>query len=192
VTSPIGRKVDSRHRGNDGLFVRHARGLSRASILVLTLLLVSCASVNSTEYMAHVEGNLWRGSRQTDLTKLLKFQKIINLEGENKYVEREAAFAAQHGIVWRHYAMSESPLVRPAINTLMIIEADIEADPYLPTYIHCRRGKDRTGIVVGDYRIIKDGWSATQAYEEMKAYGHASWFYPGWRSVLDEVARRIN
>jgi len=40
-----------------------------------------------------------------------------------------------------------------------------------PVFIHCRRGKDRTGTVLACYRIQHDNWNNRQALEEAKAYG---------------------
>lgn len=41
-------------------------------------------------------------------------------------------------------------------------------------FVHCRRGKDRTGTVVACYRIQHDGWKNRQALEEAKAHGMSS------------------
>lgn len=38
-------------------------------------------------------------------------------------------------------------------------------------FIHCRRGKDRTGTVVACYRIQHDGWANQRALTEAKHYG---------------------
>jgi protein tyrosine/serine phosphatase len=38
-------------------------------------------------------------------------------------------------------------------------------------FVHCFHGSDRTGLMVGIYRIARDGWSVTEAYKEMKACG---------------------
>jgi tyrosine-protein phosphatase SIW14 len=40
-----------------------------------------------------------------------------------------------------------------------------------PIFIHCWRGKDRTGTIVACYRIQHDGWSNTRALEEANHYG---------------------
>jgi protein tyrosine/serine phosphatase len=40
-----------------------------------------------------------------------------------------------------------------------------------PVFVHCQGGRHRTGVMTAVYRITKDGWSADQAYAEMKAFG---------------------
>jgi hypothetical protein len=36
--------------------------------------------------------------------------------------------------------------------------------------VHCTHGQDRTGFVVGTYRVGHDGWPKVRAYEEMLAH----------------------
>lgn len=38
-------------------------------------------------------------------------------------------------------------------------------------FVHCRRGKDRTGTVIACYRIQHDGWTNIHALEEAKSHG---------------------
>jgi protein-tyrosine phosphatase len=40
-----------------------------------------------------------------------------------------------------------------------------------PVFVHCRRGKDRTGTVLACYRIQHDSWDNRRALEEAKSYG---------------------
>jgi tyrosine-protein phosphatase SIW14 len=40
-----------------------------------------------------------------------------------------------------------------------------------PVFVHCRRGKDRTGTVLACYRIQHDNWNNRRALEEAKSYG---------------------
>ncbi|HEY3938034.1 MAG TPA: tyrosine-protein phosphatase [Bryobacteraceae bacterium] len=41
-------------------------------------------------------------------------------------------------------------------------------------FVHCRRGKDRTGTVIACYRIEHDRWTNSKALEEAKEYGMSS------------------
>lgn len=47
------------------------------------------------------------------------------------------------------------------------------------TYAHCEFGQDRTGILVGYFRVIKQGWSKAEAYEEMLDFG----FHPALQGL---------
>jgi len=40
-----------------------------------------------------------------------------------------------------------------------------------PVFVHCRRGKDRTGTVIACYRIQHDNWTNRRALEEAENYG---------------------
>jgi len=39
------------------------------------------------------------------------------------------------------------------------------------TYVHCKHGRDRTGLIVGCKRVWQDGWAKTNAWNEMIADG---------------------
>lgn len=60
------------------------------------------------------------------------------------------------------------------------LAVDIIADLSLrPLYVHCRHGRERTGLVIARYRMTC-GWSATDAAAEMRAMGCRwpwSWIY---------------
>ena len=45
-----------------------------------------------------------------------------------------------------------------------------------PVFIHCLEGQDRTGYTVATYRILIEGWTATDAIHEMFDFG----FNPLW------------
>jgi protein tyrosine phosphatase (PTP) superfamily phosphohydrolase (DUF442 family) len=48
-----------------------------------------------------------------------------------------------------------------------------------PVYVHCKGGRHRTGAMTAVYRITHDGWTADQAYEEMKDYDFENGFLGG-------------
>lgn len=47
--------------------------------------------------------------------------------------------------------------------------------------VHCTHGQDRTGFVIGQLRVIADGWSKPRAYAEMRQYG----FHPLLRGLRE-------
>jgi tyrosine-protein phosphatase SIW14 len=40
-----------------------------------------------------------------------------------------------------------------------------------PILVHCQSGADRTGIACAAYRMAVDGWTLTEAWEELECYG---------------------
>ena len=51
-----------------------------------------------------------------------------------------------------------------------------KASPSNLTYVHCRHGRDRTGLVVGLHRVENQKVAPKAAYEEMKALGFHTYF----------------
>ena len=51
-----------------------------------------------------------------------------------------------------------------------------KASPSNRTYVHCRHGQDRTGLVVGLHRVENEHVPAAKAYEEMTSLGFHTYF----------------
>lgn len=67
----------------------------------------------------------------------------------------------------------------------------VEDKNNLPVYVHCQLGRDRTGSVIGAYRIAKQGWTAEQAVEEMERYGFKGEMFPNLVQFLKEFEQRV-
>ena len=49
--------------------------------------------------------------------------------------------------------------------------------------LHCAHGSDRTGCLVGIWRVTEDGWKYPEAYKEMRHY----WFTPKFTKLSGAV-----
>lgn len=58
-----------------------------------------------------------------------------------------------------------------------------------PVFIHCQHGKDRTGLIIGLYRVHFEHWAPTQAYQEMKAIGFSSFLF-GLKQYFDDHTKK--
>jgi protein tyrosine phosphatase (PTP) superfamily phosphohydrolase (DUF442 family) len=64
----------------------------------------------------------------------------------------------------------------------------IVSDPNgTPVFVHCQRGADRTGTMCAIYRVAVQGWSKTEAIEEMTKGGFG--FYEGWENIVHYVLK---
>jgi tyrosine-protein phosphatase SIW14 len=68
----------------------------------------------------------------------------------------------------------------------------IMADPAnRPIFVHCRQGRDRTGIVVAAYRMKIEGWPLALAEAEMESFGFND-VWVNFRRFLHSYAAEFN
>lgn len=135
------------------------------------------AAPNPIPNFIAIEDGVYRGGRPgpegVRYLKSLGVRTIINLENEEDYVAAERIYARSLGIA----------TVSAPINDRWVIEhAPVERavralqDPSLrPVFIHCKHGKNRTGMVYGLHRVEHLQWHPENAYAEMKRYGFGSY-----------------
>lgn len=58
-----------------------------------------------------------------------------------------------------------------SVDTIIDLAAQVKVLAIRKTLVHCEQGRDRTGLVVGAYRIIYEDWTVADADAERKAYG---------------------
>lgn len=56
-----------------------------------------------------------------------------------------------------------------------------------PVLVHCRVGADRTGMLMAAYRVVIQGWTKTEAIEEMTRGGYG--FNPLWQTLVYRIKR---
>lgn len=116
----------------------------------------------------------------------LGIKSVVSLEeyhAADGASDAERRLAETHGMAFAWVPMSGS--AKPELAQIEAALAQIEGLPK-PVLVHCRYGHDRTGIVVGAYRITHDGWTADAAIKEMRDLGHMQALY-WWDDVLFQV-----
>ncbi len=174
---------------------------SKIQLLILLLAFTSCAHLHSSQgvdtskvassRVVKVCEGIYRGPRLRDLNELksLGIRTILNLENNPEAISWEEAAAKKLGIEIIKMPMSE--ITRPSPVALRKAVKILEDSGLQPVYVHCRRGRDRTGLVVASYKILHDGWTVDRAYHEAIDNGHSSWFYNlilRWEKSLRELA----
>jgi tyrosine-protein phosphatase SIW14 len=119
-----------------------------------------------------VNDGLYRGGQPSlagfeSLAKL-GVKTVVDLrmpEGQSNWEEKIVMSLGMHYI---HIPLhgGETP-TRQDVDKAFTILADNEQ---WPVFVHCREGKDRTGMIIACYRISHDGWTNMRALAEAKSY----------------------
>jgi tyrosine-protein phosphatase SIW14 len=137
------------------------------------------AQSGSIENFGKVNDHYYRGS-QPDANgfaelKRLGVKAVIDLRKD--FVAQEPELARAAGMQYFNIPLKPS---RPATEEQAEYFLKLVNDPNnWPVYVHCKGGRHRTGALTGIYRITHDGWTADQAYKEMKEYDFEQGFFGG-------------
>lgn len=101
---------------------------------------------------------------------------IIDLQRNGPEGERSLVEAQE----MKFYRIPMSDSNQPSAEQAELFLKIVNDPANQPVFVHCLGGRHRTGAMSAIYRITHDGWSADQAYLEMKRYdfeygmGHGS------------------
>ena len=128
------------------------------------------ATTTTIKNFGKVDDNYYRGSQPSEVQmeelKRLGVKTIIDLRKDK--VASAANWASRAGLQYFNITMKPG---RAATDEQTAYFLNLVNDPKnWPVYVHCKGGRHRTGALTAVYRITHDGWTAAQAWEEMKAY----------------------
>lgn len=139
-----------------------------------------------------VSPGIFRGGQPTeeaDYAMLAKqgVRTILNLRHERPLLQHEQQIARDHGLNFA--AVPMNALERPTDETIIRALKILTDRRLQPVFIHCQHGKDRTGLVVGLYRVLFEKWARKDAHREMRRIGFSP-FLAGleiyfWRNGLE-------
>ncbi|MBB6052189.1 fused DSP-PTPase phosphatase/NAD kinase-like protein [Armatimonas rosea] len=121
---------------------------------------------------AVVEPGICRGAAPTaaGLKRLkdLGVKLVIDLRIEKKgQAEEEAAVKALGLKRVRIPLGAEAPTEKQVAQFLALLK-NAKSEP---VFVHCQHGADRTGAMVGIWRVTQSKWGFAQTYTEMRKYG---------------------
>ena len=130
----------------------------------------------SVKNFGKVNDHIYRGGQPEDdeygQLVAVGIKTVIDLREEpENYARRAAQSAGLHYINIRLNS-KRPPTMRESNQFLQLVNDEKN----WPVFVHCAGGRHRTGVLLAIYRMEMDGWTARQAYDEMKDFK----FYSNW------------
>jgi protein tyrosine/serine phosphatase len=159
-----------------------------AMVLVIGLFAIAPAStavqVGSTSEttirnFGKVNENYYRGSQPTEVEmiqlKKMGIKTVIDLRRDRKVGAED--WAKKAGLQYFNIPLKSSVAATDDETNYFLTLVNDPAN--WPVYVHCKGGRHRTGALTGAYRISHDGWTAEQAFTEMKKYDFDNGLFGG-------------
>lgn len=119
--------------------------------------------------------------------KEMGVKTIIDLRsvGERKFDEKK--LAEELGMKYILLTMSSKAPTEKQVDTVVSTIKRAQENPEKgKVLVHCAHGSDRTGCMIGIWRVSQEGWSYEDAYKEMRKY----WFTPKFTELSGAVEKR--
>ena len=133
--------------------------------------------------LVEVSTGVWRSGQPNTpeawaYLKSLGIKRVIKLNSESEGSDKlgkdigieviDAAIPPHNGVASSVLETPDRAIIKRAVKELS------KGD----SLVHCMQGQDRTGTIVGVYRVLHDGWTKQQAFDEMMR-NHFHWEIPG-------------
>ena len=121
-----------------------------------------------------VNDHVYRGAQPTDdgFRELaqLGIKTVIDLRqiGEHSQADEQKLVTS---LGMRYVSIPMAGMSTPKDEQVTAVLALLSDTTSGPVFVHCKRGADRTGMVVAVYRVSQDGWENKKALNEAKSYG---------------------
>jgi protein tyrosine/serine phosphatase len=129
----------------------------------------------------YYRGGQPKGHDYADLAAL-GVKSVINLTSDDAAGD-EAALASKAGLAYFQIPMTTHSV--PTAAQLAQFLSIVNDPSRQPVYVHCVGGRHRTGVMTAAFRMTHDGWTADQAFKEMKQYKFgADFLHPEFKQFV--------
>lgn len=134
---------------------------------------------------------LYRGGEPTEagLKKLKEMgvKTLIDLRAPSERKIDEPKIASELGLNYINMTMTSKAPTKKQVDTFLKTVKEAQESPEKgPVLVHCAHGSDRTGCMVGIWRVTQEDWGYDDTYKEMRKY----WFTPKFTNLSGAVKER--
>ena len=129
--------------------------------------------------LGKVSEQLYRGAQPAPEgfaeLKKLGVNVVVNLRDEDSKIDGERKYVEAQGM--KYVCLPWSGFARPNNKQVADFLQLLRDHPDQKVFVHCRRGAERTGVMVAAYRMSSEHWTPEQALVEMKEYRFRSFWF---------------
>lgn len=137
-------------------------------------------SLDGVENFARIDQWLYRGAQPKDFAfnelKNAGVAIVVDFRDENSEVTHEKKVVEGTGM--QFVSLPWNSRSGPVHDQIVAFLNLLRQNPEKKVFVHCKRGADRTGLMVALYRITFDQWSVDQAVGEMKEFRYHNLLLP--------------
>lgn len=119
--------------------------------------------------------------------EVLGVNVVLRLNGDGWPVDREQVVMPRVQVIADFIPTFsvDAGLIQDIVRTI-----DYHMQQGKSVLVHCAHGRDRTGLVIGAYRLLKNGWTLAQVQGEREAYG-VNWLVDIGDHEINEALQQI-
>ena len=108
----------------------------------------------------------------------------IDLRSDFKKTSAESEIAKRLHMKYVNLPMTAEPPTPRQVNIFLKLVKQAQDNPGQgPVFVHCAHGSDRTGCMVGIWRVSQENWNYEDTYKEMRKY----YYSPKFTRLADTV-----
>lgn len=115
---------------------------------------------------------LYRGGQPEgegyDALRNLGVGVVVNLNTSKDGIRKEQAEVEARGM--RYVSIPWNSRKAPSREQVAAFFRVVHENPEAQIFVHCRRGAERTGVMIAAYRMAEEGWTPEQALAEMEQF----------------------
>ena len=155
---------------------------------------IQAASVPGIQNFDKVDGRVYRGAQPAD--EGFRYLAKIGVKTVLDLRESDERSAAEErtvtGLGMKYVNVPMTGLAPPTEAEITRILALLESESTGPVFVHCKRGADRTGVVIAAYLIDSLKWDNERALQDAKAHRMGYFQFPRQNYIRNFQPRVVN